>query len=157
MPLPCCSRYVATCICTPYRFWLYTVLLSRTRHLLSRAPVIRRYFYHHIPAKRFRSPGSLGEGVRGVPSDGGGNGGGGGGGGSGRGGDGGRGGGGGGASGLLSSLTAEQRAIVLSDVKAGEVLTVLAFAGTGKTTCLRAYAQARPHLRILYLTVRSTF
>lgn len=64
------------------------------------------------------------------------------------------GGGVGGASGLLSSLTAEQRGIVLSDVRAGEVLTVLAFAGTGKTTCLRAYAQARPHLRILYLTVR---
>ncbi|CAM9971552.1 unnamed protein product, partial [Laminaria digitata] len=88
----------------------------------------------------------LGGEVRGFPSGGGGSGGGGG----SRGMDGG--GGGGGASGLLSSLTAEQRAIVLSDVKAGEVLTVLAFAGTGKTTCLRAYAQARPHLRILYLT-----
>lgn len=42
---------------------------------------------------------------------------------------------------------------MLTDVKAGEVLTVLAFAGTGKTTCLRAYAQARPYLSILYLTV----
>lgn len=62
--------------------------------------------------------------------------------------------GGGGASGLISSLTSEQRSIVLADVKPGEVLTVLAFAGTGKTTCLRAYAQARPHLRVLYLTVR---
>lgn len=41
---------------------------------------------------------------------------------------------------------------MLADVKAGGVLTVLAFAGTGKTTCLRAYAQARPHLKILYLT-----
>ncbi|CAN0101944.1 unnamed protein product, partial [Hapterophycus canaliculatus] len=63
-----------------------------------------------------------------------------------------RSGGGGGASGLIANLTAEQRSIVLADVKAGEVLTVLAFAGTGKTTCLRAYAQARPHLNILYLT-----
>ncbi|CAM9340718.1 unnamed protein product, partial [Scytosiphon promiscuus] len=61
-------------------------------------------------------------------------------------------GGGGGASGLIANLTAEQRSIVLADVKAGGVLTVLAFAGTGKTTCLRAYAQARPHLKILYLT-----
>ena len=42
---------------------------------------------------------------------------------------------------------------MLADVKPGGVLTVLAFAGTGKTTCLRAYAQARPHLKILYLTV----
>ncbi|CAM9815047.1 unnamed protein product [Ectocarpus sp. 4 AP-2014] len=65
---------------------------------------------------------------------------------------GGGGGGGGGASGLISNLTAEQRSIVLADVKPGGVLTVLAFAGTGKTTCLRAYAQARPHLKILYLT-----
>ena len=65
--------------------------------------------------------------------------------------------GGGGASGLLSSLTSEQRSIVLTDVKPGEVLAVLAFAGTGKTTCLRAYAHARPHLRILYLTVRGGF
>ncbi|CAN0239455.1 unnamed protein product, partial [Ectocarpus sp. 13 AM-2016] len=53
------------------------------------------------------------------------------------------------------NLTAEQRSIVLADVKPGGVLTVLAFAGTGKTTCLRAYAQARPHLKILYLTVSS--
>ncbi|CAM9988488.1 unnamed protein product, partial [Ectocarpus fasciculatus] len=68
---------------------------------------------------------------------------------------GGGGGGGGGASGLISNLTAEQRSIVLADVKPGGVLTVLAFAGTGKTTCLRAYAQARPHLKILYLTVSS--
>lgn len=59
----------------------------------------------------------------------------------------------GGASGLIANLTAEQRSIVLADVNPGEVLTVLAFAGTGKTTCLRAYAQARPHLRVLYLTV----
>ncbi|CAM9279831.1 unnamed protein product, partial [Discosporangium mesarthrocarpum] len=28
----------------------------------------------------------------------------------------------------------------------------VAFAGTGKTTCLRAYALARPHLKVLYLT-----
>lgn len=66
------------------------------------------------------------------------------------------GGGGGGASGLISNLTAEQRSIVLADVKPGGVLTVLAFAGTGKTTCLRAYAQARPHLKILYLTVSAS-
>lgn len=66
-------------------------------------------------------------------------------------------GGGGGASGLIANLTAEQRSIVLADVKAGGVLTVLAFAGTGKTTCLRAYAQARPHLKILYLTVSFIF
>jgi ABC-type transport system involved in cytochrome c biogenesis ATPase subunit len=32
----------------------------------------------------------------------------------------------------------------LLQLKAGEALTVLAFAGAGKTACLRAFALARP-------------
>ncbi|CAM9469278.1 unnamed protein product [Choristocarpus tenellus] len=51
----------------------------------------------------------------------------------------------------MNRLTSEQRRIVLTNLKPGEVLSVVAFAGTGKTTCLRAYAMARPHLKVLYL------
>jgi F-box protein, helicase, 18 len=46
------------------------------------------------------------------------------------------------------ALSEEQQAIVQSR---SEALRVLAFAGTGKTTTLRAYAQARPQQRMLYL------
>lgn len=45
-------------------------------------------------------------------------------------------------------LSEEQEAIVQCQAQA---LRVVAFAGTGKTTTLRAYAQARPGLRMLYL------
>ncbi len=45
-------------------------------------------------------------------------------------------------------LSEEQEAIVQCQASA---LRVVAFAGTGKTTTLRAYAQARPGMRMLYL------
>lgn len=45
-------------------------------------------------------------------------------------------------------LTEQQLAVVSSGSKA---LKVVAFAGAGKTSTLRAYAQARPEQRILYL------
>ena len=35
----------------------------------------------------------------------------------------------------------------------GYLLKAVAFAGTGKTLCLRAWAQLRPYPRILYITV----
>ncbi|CAM9315558.1 unnamed protein product [Chrysoparadoxa australica] len=54
--------------------------------------------------------------------------------------------------GIFASLTSEQKAIVHTDLKPGDILTVMAFAGTGKTTSLKAYAQARPNLRFLYLS-----
>ena len=50
-------------------------------------------------------------------------------------------------------LTPEQQAVVETNVRAGEILKVVAFAGTGKTTCLREWAARRPHLRILYAAV----
>ena len=48
-------------------------------------------------------------------------------------------------------LTEEQQSIVNTSVKAGELLRVMAFAGSGKTTTLVEYARARPHVRMLYL------
>ncbi len=45
-------------------------------------------------------------------------------------------------------LTEEQQAVVRSP---SEALKVVAFAGAGKTSTLRAYAQARPERRMLYL------
>lgn len=45
-------------------------------------------------------------------------------------------------------LTEEQHAVVSSG---SEALKVVAFAGAGKTSTLRAYAQARPERRMLYL------
>jgi F-box protein 18 (helicase) len=45
-------------------------------------------------------------------------------------------------------LTEEQQAVVHSP---SEALKVVAFAGAGKTSTLRAYAQARPERRMLYL------
>jgi len=45
-------------------------------------------------------------------------------------------------------LTDEQRMVVASD---SEALRVVAFAGAGKTSTLRAYAQARPEMSFLYL------
>jgi F-box protein 18 (helicase) len=48
-------------------------------------------------------------------------------------------------------LTPEQEAVVARDLTPGEVLKVIAFAGTGKTTTLVRYAAARPHMRFLYV------
>jgi F-box protein 18 (helicase) len=48
-------------------------------------------------------------------------------------------------------LTEEQQAIVACDLQPGQSLKIMAFAGTGKTSTLIAYAQARPHLRFLYV------
>jgi F-box DNA helicase 1 len=51
----------------------------------------------------------------------------------------------------MLSLTPEQKSVVGCDLAPGEILKVLAFAGTGKTATLAAYAMARPRLRFLYL------
>jgi F-box protein 18 (helicase) len=48
-------------------------------------------------------------------------------------------------------LTKEQQAIVGCDLEPGQTLKVMAFAGTGKTSTLVAYAKARPRMRFLYL------
>jgi F-box protein 18 (helicase) len=48
-------------------------------------------------------------------------------------------------------LTEEQQAIVACDLEPGQTLKIMAFAGTGKTSTLIAYAQARPQLRFLYI------
>ena len=47
--------------------------------------------------------------------------------------------------------TFEQKKIIDTDLAPGQVLKVLAFAGTGKTTTLVAYARKRPGRRFLYL------
>jgi F-box protein, helicase, 18 len=47
--------------------------------------------------------------------------------------------------------TFEQKKIIDTDLAPGQVLKVLAFAGTGKTTTLVAYARKRPGMRFLYL------
>lgn len=51
----------------------------------------------------------------------------------------------------FTPLTTEQRRIVDCDLLPGQSLKVVAFAGTGKTTTLAAYASARPDLRFLYI------
>ena len=48
-------------------------------------------------------------------------------------------------------LTAEQARFVAHDVHAGELVRVQAFAGTGKTQSLLAYATRRPQQRFLYI------
>ena len=47
--------------------------------------------------------------------------------------------------------TPEQQQIIDTDPVPGQILKILAFAGTGKTTTLVAYARKRPKLRFLYL------
>jgi len=49
------------------------------------------------------------------------------------------------------NLTREQQTIVNCDLKAGETLKIMAFAGTGKTTTLKAYTLKRPDQRFLYI------
>ena len=51
----------------------------------------------------------------------------------------------------MAQLTREQQAVAACNLAPGRVLKVMAFAGTGKTTTLMAFAEARPHLRFLYL------
>lgn len=51
----------------------------------------------------------------------------------------------------MAQLTREQQAVAACNLAPGQVLKVMAFAGTGKTTTLKAFAEARPHLRFLYL------
>lgn len=53
----------------------------------------------------------------------------------------------------MSKLTPEQQAVVNTSVFPGYLLKVVAFAGTGKTLCLRAWAQLHPNVNILYITV----
>ncbi|MCX8016359.1 MAG: UvrD-helicase domain-containing protein [Rhodocyclaceae bacterium] len=48
----------------------------------------------------------------------------------------------------MDRLTEEQQAVVQAD---GAIVAVNAFAGAGKTTTLKAFAEARPNQRILYL------
>lgn len=51
----------------------------------------------------------------------------------------------------MIKLTEEQNRIVRCDLSPGEILKVMAFAGSGKTTTLVAYAEARPRMRFLYI------
>lgn len=53
----------------------------------------------------------------------------------------------------LSTLTLEQLAVVFAELAEGEVLKVVAGAGTGKTRCLRAYSEQHPHEKILHMSV----
>ncbi|XP_052699197.1 F-box DNA helicase 1-like [Crassostrea angulata] len=46
-------------------------------------------------------------------------------------------------------LTHEQLRIVNHNVQAGEVIKIIAFAGTGKTTTLVRYTQMRPSMKFL--------
>jgi len=48
-------------------------------------------------------------------------------------------------------LTAEQHQIICTEMKHQEIMRINAFAGTGKTTCLRAYGRSRPWLKMLYI------
>ncbi|XP_056429197.1 F-box DNA helicase 1 isoform X2 [Hyla sarda] len=50
------------------------------------------------------------------------------------------------------SLTNEQQQIINHDIQDGQVVKIMAFAGTGKTSTLIKYAESRPHLRFLYAT-----
>ena len=52
---------------------------------------------------------------------------------------------------LTFQLTHEQHRFVHRDVRPGELIKVQAFAGTGKTRSLLAYAERRPHKRFLYI------
>ncbi|MBI9085681.1 MAG: hypothetical protein JEZ11_18940 [Desulfobacterales bacterium] len=51
----------------------------------------------------------------------------------------------------MARLTREQQAVAACNLVPGEILKVLAFAGTGKTTTLMAVAETRPNRRFLYI------
>jgi F-box protein 18 (helicase) len=51
----------------------------------------------------------------------------------------------------MFELTQEQKDIVSCDLLPGQILKVIAFAGTGKTSTLVEYAKDRPHMRFLYI------
>ena len=51
----------------------------------------------------------------------------------------------------MIQLTDEQKDVVACDLMPGEILKVMAFAGTGKTSTLVGYTEARPHMRFLYV------
>uniref|UniRef100_A0A667XDH5 DNA 3'-5' helicase n=1 Tax=Myripristis murdjan TaxID=586833 RepID=A0A667XDH5_9TELE len=48
-------------------------------------------------------------------------------------------------------VTHEQQQILSHDIEPDQVVKIMAFAGTGKTTTLVKYAEQRPHLRFLYV------
>jgi len=50
----------------------------------------------------------------------------------------------------MDDATKEQKKIINCDLPPGDILKVIAFAGTGKTTTLVEYAKARPHMTFLY-------
>lgn len=50
------------------------------------------------------------------------------------------------------NLTNEQQQIINHDIQEGQVVKIMAFAGTGKTSTLIKYAERRSHLRFLYAT-----
>ncbi|XP_053572390.1 F-box DNA helicase 1 isoform X2 [Bombina bombina] len=50
------------------------------------------------------------------------------------------------------NLTNEQQQIINHDIAPGQVVKIMAFAGTGKTSTLIKYAETRPHLKFLYVT-----
>lgn len=52
---------------------------------------------------------------------------------------------------MAATLTAEQKSIVRKTVQPGEILKIIAFAGTGKTTTLASYALNRPNQHFLYI------
>ena len=52
---------------------------------------------------------------------------------------------------MNTSLTTEQEKVVSTNVSLRQALKVVAFAGTGKTSTLYAYAKARPRETFLYL------
>ena len=53
--------------------------------------------------------------------------------------------------GRSTAFTEEQVAVIKSEPGAAGIVKVIAFAGTGKTTTLAAYARARPSRRFLYI------
>lgn len=50
-----------------------------------------------------------------------------------------------------SVLTAEQQRVVDTDIGPGDLIKVMAYAGTGKTKCLVQYAAKRPEKKFLYI------
>lgn len=54
------------------------------------------------------------------------------------------------------TLTEEQRRVVETDLRPGELMKIRAFAGTGKTRSLVEYAKARPGKRFLYIAFNAS-